>query len=143
MKKLIFLIALVSSVSAWSNTKSDTNTVEFNKNCATAYRTGSIDMLKLIKEFNNQAIDTKELAASSASVSAQVAVIRTACTYFESPEAKSCSDRYKAIYSDVRSKVSAGALLTGTQTEVAAGRAYANLTEGKLLFCDAFCRKFN
>lgn len=139
MKKLIYLLVLASSLSAWSVT----NPEVFNKTCATTYRTGTKDILKLIKEFNNKKIDTKELAAQTSSVTAQIIVARATCHYFESPEARACSDRYKEVYFEARAKVSAGALLTGTQTEVEAGRAFAILTEGKLFVVDIGCQQFN
>ena len=138
MKKLLFLMVLASSLNAWSID----NPEKFNKLCATTYRTAAKDMLKLIKQFHKNEIDAKELAALSTSVKTQVMVARAPCVYLEKPEARSCSDRYKEIYTEVNSRVSAGALFLGTQQQVQSGRAYALLTEANIFFVDAGCHNF-
>ncbi len=132
------LLALVLALSF--NTQASEKNTEFNSTCASAYKTATQDMLKLIRDFQNESIDAKQLSALTSKVSTEVSVVRTTCALLESPEARKCSDRYKEVYTDIRAKVSPGALLTGNQTEVEAGVIYLLAIEGRLAYIDLSCK---
>ena len=132
----IFLATLVS-VNVWAQANEES---DFNKSCAQAYRVATTDLLTVIKGFQEKRLNSTESAGAVTSVASQVKVVRGMCVFTESPQARSCSDRYKEVYQDVSAKVSPGALLTGNQTEIDAGFLFVKGIEVKLALIDARCQ---
>jgi hypothetical protein len=132
---LKILLATLLSAQVWASENND-----FNRSCSQAYRVATTDLLRVIDNFQNKRITSTDAAALVASVSGQVKLVRGACVFAESPEARKCSDRYKEIYVDVSSRVSAGALVLGNQKEVDAGFLFVKSLEFKMGLIDLQCQ---
>lgn len=89
-----------------------------NQDCIAVYRDGYLDLRDYIIEYNSRAISRGTFVTEVSLLSAEISGKRAACLVAESPDVEACVMDYKAIYKDLRGRVSLTAVSFGNQERI-------------------------